>query len=51
MKWDADDDKQEFWDFDFSAFAKSDLPAMIKKIIEVNGTCTKVSLVGHSLGS
>ena len=50
-KWDADADKEEFWDYDFSDLAKEDVPAMIKKIIEVNGSCTKVSLVGHSLGS
>ena len=31
--WDADEDKEEFWDFDFDAFAKEDIPAMVKRIM------------------
>ena len=42
--------EDDYWEFDYNHHAEEDLPAMIEKVIEVNGDCKKVTLVGHSLG-
>ena len=39
-----------FWDFSFQEMGKRDLPAILKKILEVTGK-DKVSYVGHSQGN
>ena len=47
---DYDSTETSYWDFDYNDLAEKDLPAMIEKVVEVNGDCKKVTLVGHSLG-
>ncbi|CAI2353995.1 unnamed protein product [Caenorhabditis sp. 36 PRJEB53466] len=43
-------DDQEFWDWSWDQIAEFDLPAMIKKTLEVSGQ-PSVYYVGHSLGT
>lgn len=40
-----------YWEFDYNDVAEQDIQAVIEKVIEVNGDCKKVTLVGHSLGA
>lgn len=39
-----------YWNFNFEDIAAMDVPAFVEKIVEVSGTCKKVTLVGHSQG-
>jgi len=39
-----------YWEFDYNNLAEEDLPAMIRRVIAVNGSCKKVTLIGYSLG-
>ena len=48
---DADADAEDFWNFSHHEFALSDVPTMTNEIIKQSGTCTKVSVLGHSLGN
>lgn len=49
--WNADSNASSYWNYDLNDYAEEDVPAMVKKIIEVAGDCKKVSIVGHSLGA
>ena len=42
---------QDYWDFSHHEYAAFDIPSMIKKIVQENKTCRKVSYIGHSLGN
>jgi len=44
-------DDAAYWKFEFLDIAEKDVPAIVEKIVEVNGTCKKVTLVGHSQGA
>jgi pimeloyl-ACP methyl ester carboxylesterase len=44
-------DSSAFWDFDFVDIAEMDVPAIVEKIVEVNGNCKKVTVVAHSQGA
>lgn len=44
------DGMEDYWEFDYNNLAEEDLPAMIEKVMEVNGGCKKVTLIGHSIG-
>ena len=46
-----DDDQEAYWAWDFLKIAESDLEANVRKVMEVNGSCTKASIVGMSQGS
>ena len=48
---DADKDAPEYWSFSFAEYGDYDLPAMAREILRVNGTCTAISYLGHSLGT
>ena len=48
---DADKDAESYWDFSHAEFGSFDVPAMTSKIVKETGTCTKVSFLGHSLGT
>ena len=40
-----------YWDFTYSDLVEEDLPATIAKVLEINGTCKKLTLTGVSLGA
>ena len=48
---DADEDAWSYWDFSHHEFAAFDVPQMTAKIAQVNKTCHKISVLGHSVGS
>ena len=43
--------RSNYWFFHYNDLAEQDIPALIEKVIEVNGDCKKVTLIGHSLGA
>ena len=51
IRYDADSNANDYWDFSHSEFGSFDVPAMTSKIVKENGTCTKVGYLGHSLGT
>ena len=48
---DPDQDRVDYWDFSFVEFGLFDMPAFLEKIKTVNreeGSCKKITFVGHS---